>query len=104
MSIDEWEIKLGISAPFFIKRSKCEFRMVEGKKVNETAVLSGSVKEIEFLDFSIKSIVSKNGTCYGISINSDEPHSVKAQINVILAICRNDIKPAFIFEKEASNV
>ena len=78
--------------------------MVEGKKVNETAVLSGSVKEIEFLDFSIKSIVSKNGTCYGISINSDEPHSVKAQINVILAICRNDIKPAFIFEKEASNV
>ena len=104
MTMNEWENKLGISAPFYIKRCKYDIKFIDGKTINDTILLSENDSEKEFEDISFKALNSKNGTFYGFKIEFEEPHSVKIQINLVLSICRNDIKPAFVFEKEAVNV
>ena len=81
-----------------------DIKYIDGKTINDTILLSENDSEKEFEDISFKALNSKNGTFYGFKIEFEEPHSVKIQINLVLSICRNDIKPAFVFEKEAVNV
>ena len=104
MTMTEWETKLSISAPFYIKKCKCSIKYIDGKNTNDIILLSENENEKELYDINFRAIKSKSGTYCGFSFDSEEPHSIKAQISMVLAICRNDIKPAFLFEKEAVNV
>jgi hypothetical protein len=42
-----------------------------------------------------------SGTCHGLSIYSDEPHYLKMKIFVTVKLDRRDVKPSFLFEREA---
>lgn len=99
IEIDEWENKMNLESPFKISEFRFLVENVDGRRVDDEQVLdtSNSV-EIEEIVFAKKT--SKNGTCYGLSIFSEEPHYLKIKMFVTVEIKRNDIKPSFVFEKE----
>ena len=103
MTMNEWEEKLGLQIPFVIKNFKADVKMVDGMPVNQTAILGKDDGDVVIQDIHIRRSLSKKGTCKGFSISLESAHAVKMRFLVTLGINRNDIKPAFIFEKEVAN-
>ncbi|SFQ09454.1 hypothetical protein SAMN02910358_00730 [Lachnospiraceae bacterium XBB1006] len=100
IDINEWENKMKMETPFSISEFRILIDNIDGSKVNEEDILSdGNSVEIDEITFAKKE--SKNGTCHGLSIFSDEPHYLKMKIYVTVKLERRDVKPSFVFEKEA---
>ena len=53
---------------------------------------------INSLTFSEKCTTS--GTCHGIHLEAEEPHSMVLKFILTVSLSRKDIKPSFAFEKE----
>ena len=77
--------------------------MIDGIPINQAVVLEKDEGDVVIQDIHIRRSQSKRGTCKGFTVSLDSPHAVKMRFLVTLAINRNDIKPAFIFEKEVTN-
>lgn len=103
MTMNEWEEKLGLQIPFVIRNFKVDVSTIDGVPVNQTVVLEKDDGDVVIQDIHIRRSLSKKGTCKGFTIFLDSPHAVKMRFLVTLVINRNDIKPAFIFEKEVTN-
>lgn len=101
IEIGEWESKMGLESPFCITSYKIFVDIVDGEKYSKTEEISVG-ESIEIGDILFAGRVTKKGTCYGLSIYSDEPHYYKLKIEVSINLNRKDIKPSFMFEKEHS--
>ena len=44
---------------------------------------------------------TKAGVIYGLEIVSEDEHSIKVQFNVVVRLMKKNVRPAFVFEKEA---
>ena len=100
IDINEWENKMKMSTPFEISEFRIQVENIDGEKVEaEDTISSENSVEIENITFSKKQ--SMSGTCHGLSIYSDEPHYLKMKIFVTVKLDRRDVKPSFLFEKEA---
>ncbi len=100
IDINEWENKMKMEAPFKISEYRIQIENIDGEKISSDEVLdSESSIDIEDITFSKK--VSKSGTCHGLSIFSEEPHFLKIKLFVTVILERKDVKPSFLFEKEA---
>lgn len=100
IDINEWENKMKMEAPFKISEYRIQIENIDGEKISSDDVLdSESSIDIEDITFSKK--VSKSGTCHGLSIFSEEPHFLKIKLFVTVILERKDVKPSFLFEKEA---
>lgn len=100
IDINEWENKMKMEAPFKISEYRIQIENIDGEKISSDDVLdSESSIDIEDITFSKK--VSKCGTCHGLSIFSEEPHFLKIKLFVTVILERKDVKPSFLFEKEA---
>ncbi len=98
ISISEWEDKLGISAPFSIKKFIIDIDSIDSIKYGEKVeVLYDENMKIGDLNFD--GIYSDDGTCYGFKINSEDVHQIKIIITIHVDIIRKDVKPAFLLEK-----
>lgn len=99
IEIDEWENKMKLEAPFGIKEFRLQVENIDGERLDvEKSLSDSSSVEVQNITFAKKT--SKNGTCHGLSIFSDESHYMKIKIFVSVELKRNDIKPSFVFEKE----
>ena len=103
MTVNEWEEKMGLQVPFVIKDCLVEVGMVDKQVVNESCKLTDNQKEAVVGDLHFEMRTTKNGSGKGFSLILDKPHTVKIHFSVIVAVNRTDIKPVFIFEKEAVN-
>lgn len=100
IDINEWENKMKMETPFTISEYRIHVDNIDGSKIDAEELLTASDSvEIENVVFSKK--ISKSGTCHGLSIFSDEPHYLRMRLFVTVDLKRNDIKPSFLFEKEA---
>ncbi|WP_027219117.1 hypothetical protein [Butyrivibrio fibrisolvens] len=100
IDINEWENKMKMETPFTISEYRIQVDNIDGSKIDTEEVLSTSESvDIESIVFAKR--LSKSGTCHGLSIFSEEPHYLRMRIYVTVDLRRNDIKPSFLFEKEA---
>ncbi len=100
IDINEWENKMKVETPFTISEFRIQVDNIDGSKMAAEELLTSSDSvEIDGIVFAKR--VSKNGTCHGLSIFSDESHYLRMKIFVTVDLKRNDIKPSFLFEKEA---
>lgn len=100
IDINEWENKMKVETPFTISEFRIQVDNIDGSKIAAEELLTSSDSvEIEGIVFAKR--ISKNGTCHGLSIFSDESHYLRMKIFVTVDLKRNDIKPSFLFEKEA---
>ena len=98
IDVNEWEEKMGLNPPFDIHEYELDIDTVDGKKVDRKEVIDSSGEaEVDGIRFVCK--VSKKGTCYGLTIESDEPHCIKMKMNAVVNLSRKDVKPVFSFEK-----
>ena len=103
ISMNDWENKMGLSAPFEIKSCSMVTKIYNGENNSIIVNLDENEMESETKGIKLKRKTTTNSTCYGIDISTDEPSSVKAVINVSVHINRNDVKPSFICEKEKNH-
>ena len=103
MTMNEWEDRLGLKIPFEISNVKADVGMIDGKPIDQTAILENEDNDVVIHDIHIRKRLTKEGTWKGFTISLDNPHAIKMRFLVTLTINRNDIKPAFIFEKEVTN-
>lgn len=99
IDINEWEEKMGLESPFFIHQFELDIDTVDGQKVNRKEILNSS-EETEVSGFRFVCRNSKKGSCYGLTIASVEPHSIKMKMNAFVNISSKDVKPVFSFGKE----
>lgn len=100
IEINEWENKMKLETPFKITEFRFLVENVDGKRVDIEQILDDNNSvEVEEIVFAKKT--SRNGTCHGLSIYSEESHYIKMKLFVSVELNRNDIKPSFVFEKEA---
>lgn len=103
ITIGEWENRMGLLTPFEIKKCKVEIESLDGEVIGESIYISSEekVKDLQELSFSKK--ITSVGTCYGMHIESKEPHSMVVRFMITVSLSRKDIKPSFVFEKEEEN-
>ena len=77
---------------------------LDGQKVNKSGMIIKDSSEVRINDILFKKKSLLSGTCCGLSIESEENHSIKARIVITLSVHRNDVKPVFVFEKGEANV
>lgn len=104
IEMKEWENKLNLPAPFEIKDCKIDIVFLNEQRINETAVIADDSAETVIKDVVFKKKNLKSGTCYGISVESDENFSIKSRIILTVLTHRKDVKPVFVFEKGEANV
>ena len=99
IDINEWENKMSMKTPFNISEFRIHASNIDGESNNRDELLSTSnTLDVDNITFAKKT--TKAGTCYGLSIFSDEPHFIKMKIYVTIELFRKDIKPSFLFERE----
>ena len=103
IAVNEWEGKMGLLAPFSVDDCKINLMFVDGKKVDASYVLRDGDNAIELEGINFSKRETGLGTCFGMRINAEEPHSLKVRIVVTIQLNRRDVKPSFVFEKEESN-
>lgn len=103
IGIREWEGKMGLSSPCEVKDVRIEVLMVDGRKVEQIKMLSATEESVNVDSLTFIRRRTAQNTCYGLRISSDAPHAVKVRFSTSIAVHRNDVKPAFIFEKEEVN-
>ena len=103
ISMSDWENKMGLGKPFEIKSCSMITKIYNGENNSIIVNLEEQETESESEGIKLARKITKNGTCYGIDISTEEPSSVKAVINVTVQINRNDIKPSFVCEKEKNH-
>lgn len=98
IEIAEWEGKMGLDSPFYIRDCRVYVAFIDGDRVDYSEMLnSNGLLETDDIHFIPR--VSDNGTWHGISYVSDTPHNIKIRLDVTVTLLRKDIKPSFIFEK-----
>lgn len=103
ITMNEWEEKLALQIPFMISKCKMDICAIDGKPVNESLLLDYSQDEVTYQDLHLRRRITKTGLGKGLFISFEKPHTVKIRFSAVLTVYRNDIKPAFVFEKEVSN-
>lgn len=104
IEMQEWENKLNLNPAFEIKDCKIDVIFLDGQKVNKSGMIIKDSSEVRINDILFKKKSLLSGTCCGLSIESEENHSIKARIVITLSVHRNDVKPVFVFEKGEANV
>lgn len=104
IEMQEWENKLNLNPPFEIKDCKIEVTFLDGQKVNGSGVIIKDSSEVRINNILFKKKSLSSGTCCGMSIESEENHSINARIMITVSIHRKDVKPVFVFEKGEANV
>ncbi len=97
MDLKEWEGKMGLISPFFIKSCKISVNKLDGVLCTDSVYLENDNCSYEDVDFSITR--TKKGTGYGISIDSENYHSLSVTFYVTLTLKERDLKPLFNVEK-----
>lgn len=100
LSVEEWEGKMGIDAPFWIEGGRIIISLKDGKTVSENGDFKCIEDEISISDIRFVKRKTSGGTCYGMNIQMDNPHSVYLKINAVIDINRRDIKPMLRIYKE----
>lgn len=98
IDVSEWETKMGLSAPFSINSMLLNVKKYDGVPVSDSLTLSAD-DSVDYNDISFRSRITKEGTCTGLSLAAGKPVSVELTIDVSVSVYRNDVKPAFTFEK-----
>ena len=99
IEINEWENIMKLKSPFDISEFRICIDNIDGEKQDIEENLSSD--SIEIGDISFTKRLTKSGTCNGLSVFSDEPHFFKMKLYATVKIERMDVKPSFLFEKEA---
>ncbi len=97
IELPEWEGKMGLSAPFYIKDCRIGIEKLDGVLHTDSVQLVNGVCTYDMVEFSL--IETKSGTGYGIQIETDETHSMSLVFYVTLKLKERDLKPLFYVEK-----
>ena len=97
IKIPEWEGNMGLRAPFYIKNCKIVIEKMDGVLHTDSIQLVEDSCSYRNVEFSL--IRTRNGTGYGVSIDSDEKHSLTIIFNVTLTLNERDLKPQLSVEK-----
>lgn len=100
ITINDWENKLKLSAPFTVDEVEIFVDTIDGDKSGILLKVSGSnpVASFEDIGFTLRS--TSLGTVYGLDITSAEEHSVKIKFTTRIRLVQKNVRPAFFFEKE----
>lgn len=99
IEVTEWESKMGMRAPFKVNSIDISMSRYQNENVTESISLFEN-GHFEYRSLSISKVTTKEGTCIGFNITADEPTSLELIARVNVEVIRNDVKPAFVFEKE----
>lgn len=100
LSVDEWENKLGLAAPFQIEEGHISISLIDGKRISENGDIGTKDDEAVVSDIRFIKTRSAGGTCIGMNLYMEEPHSIHLKINVRIGIVRKDVKPVLCVYKE----
>jgi hypothetical protein len=104
LSVDEWENKLGLVPPFQIEEGHISISLIDGKRISENVDIKAKDDEAVVSDIRFIKTRSAGGTCIGMNLYMEEPHSVHLKINVRIGIARKDVKPVlFVYKEEDLN-
>lgn len=100
ISVPEWETQMNLDSPFDIKDICAQIDYLDDKNVQTSIEISESEHDAEVSGLTISKKMTKKNTCYGFSIITDNPKSIKMRIYATVLLNRKDVKPLFNFRKE----
>lgn len=99
IAVSEWENKMGLHTPFSIKSMQINIKKYEGISASDSFTIASDDSKV-FNDITFRAITTETGTCIGLKVSADKPVAVELSVYVDAVVYRNDLKPAFVFEKE----
>lgn len=99
--LNEWEGDLGLNTPFNIDEVGIFIDTVDGEKTGVFLKVNEHNPAKTFDDISFTLRRTPSGTLYGLDITSAEEHSMKIRFTAELGLMQKNVRPAFVFEKEA---
>ena len=100
ITVDEWENKMGLDTPFEIRECKIEVESLDGEAIGESVYMPADESKFVTQDLTFSEKCTTSGTCHGIHLEAEEPHSMVLKFILTVSLSRKDIKPSFAFEKE----
>lgn len=100
IDIIEWVDELKLDVPFSITKIKIFINTLDGEKLNKTIEISNEniCSNHEDIVFTLK---SRNNVVYGMDVVSEEEHSMKIEFTVVVKLKEKNVRPLFVFDKEA---
>lgn len=101
IKLDKWEKELSLSAPFSIKEVGVFIDALNGEKTGEVLKVDSKnpVASYRGIMFSLRK--TSAGSAYGLDITADEECSMKIQFTTMIHLEQRNVRPVFVFEKEA---
>ena len=102
IDMKSWEKELKLSAPFSIEETGIYIDTIDGNKVNALIKVTNdgnSTGSYDDIRFSLR--VTPDGTAYGLDITSSQEHSMRIRMTTVIRLAEKNVRPAFVFEKEA---
>lgn len=97
----EWEKGLKLVAPFSIEEIGIYVDSVDGEKTNAFLKVTRETTSASFEDISFTLRSTGKGAVYGLDITSAAEHSLKIHFTTVIQLTKKNVRPAFIFVKEA---
>lgn len=101
IGMSEWEEKLKLDVPFTIDEIRISIDAVDGEKTKAIITVDKDNNPATCNDIVFRLRKTKAGVIYGLEIVSEDEHSIKVQFNVVVRLMKKNVRPAFVFEKEA---
>jgi len=101
IKMTEWEKGLKLVAPFSIEEIGIYLDSVDGEKTNAFLKVTRETTSTSFEDISFTLRSTGKGAVYGLDITSAAEHSLKIHFTTVIQLTKKNVRPAFIFEKEA---
>lgn len=101
ISFYDWENKMGLDVPFYIKNISILFEKYDDISENsENIILDENTLSVKYNDIECKLLNSTKGRGYAINFESLEKHMYTVNIYVTLYMIKRDIKPAFLVKMD----
>ncbi len=99
--ISEWEEKMGLNMPFYIKSASLKFLTVDGNECNlEEYYLDCNKANVKNCNFKCELLKSNSGKGYSIVCYSKDKHTLEVQMKIKLHFDKRDVKSVFLLEKD----
>jgi hypothetical protein len=99
--LDEWENTLKLAAPFVVNEVEILVDAVDGEKSGILLKVNKKNPSVTFNDINFALRATTCGSFYGLDITGTEEHSLKIKFSAQISLVQKNVRPAFVFEKEA---
>ncbi len=101
ISLEKWHKELKLTAPFTIEETVIFIDTLDGKKTGATVKVSKKEPSVSFEDIVFTLRSTSSGTVYGLDLTAAGEHSMKMKFAVKIHLRQKNVRPAFVYEKEA---